>query len=65
MLIVLTPWADVRWSACLPALAQEGYAVQCVLLGTPDSGRDAMLDAQAAVLRTAGIRAYLHTAWAP
>jgi hypothetical protein len=62
--IVLTPWADARWSACLPALLGAGHAVLCVLLDTPDADRGAMLDAQAAVLHAAGIRVYRHTAWA-
>jgi uncharacterized protein (DUF58 family) len=61
--IVITPWADARWLASLPQLARAGSNVLCVLLDTPDVEHDAVLDAQAAALRAAGVRVYRHTAW--
>ncbi|HWE62681.1 MAG TPA: DUF58 domain-containing protein [Chloroflexota bacterium] len=62
--IVLTPWADGRWATVLSQLARVGSSVLCVLLDTPDAGREAALDAQAAALRAVGVRVYRHTAWA-
>jgi uncharacterized protein (DUF58 family) len=63
-IIVLTPWANTRWSASLPILAQAGGNVICILLDTPDSERGGALDAQAVNLRAGGIQAYRHTTWA-
>lgn len=64
LVIVVTPWADGRWLACLPQLARAGATVLCALLETPDAGERAALDAQAAPLRAAGVRVYRHAAWA-
>jgi hypothetical protein len=63
-IIVLTPWADTRWTDTLPVLAQGGCAVIGVLLDTPASDRGEILDAQADQLRREGVAAYRHTAWA-
>jgi uncharacterized protein (DUF58 family) len=63
-IVVLTPWADTRWTDTLPVLAQGGCAVIGVLLDTPASGRGEILDAQADQLRREGVAAYRHTAWA-
>jgi hypothetical protein len=63
-IVVITPWADMRWTDALPALVQAGSAVIGVLLDTPASGRGAILDAQADQLRREGVAAYRHTAWA-
>jgi uncharacterized protein (DUF58 family) len=63
-IIVLTPWADARWSASLPTLARAGANVVCILLDTPDSERGKDLDTQAMALRVCGIQTYRHTAWA-
>ena len=62
--VVLTPWADTRWTDTLPLLAQAGNAVICLLLDTPSSGRGDILDAQADQLRREGVAAYRHTSWA-
>lgn len=64
IVVVLTPWADSRWSAALPVLARAGYSVVCALLDTPESGLEAVLADQAATLRAAGISVYRHTSWA-
>jgi hypothetical protein len=45
-------------------MARSGHNVLCVLLDTPEAGQGAVLDAQAAALRAAGVRVYRHTAWA-
>ncbi len=63
-IVVLTPWADTRWTDTLPALAQTGSAVIAVVVDTPGSGRGEILDAQAEQLRREGVAAYRHTAWA-
>ncbi|MDB5058948.1 MAG: hypothetical protein JWO59_2420 [Chloroflexi bacterium] len=63
-IIVITPWADDRWSRNLRVLAHTGSTVLCVLLDTPDSGLRHALDAQAASLRGHGVQVYRHTAWA-
>lgn len=63
-LIVITSWADDRWSVHLPALARSGWSVLCVLIDTPNGDRADQLEYQAAVLRAAGIRVYCRTMWA-
>jgi uncharacterized protein (DUF58 family) len=65
IVIVVTPWADARWTGSLPRLARMRNNVLCIVLDTPDSGRAEALTAQTAVLHTAGVRVYRHTDWAP
>lgn len=64
-LIVITPWADARWSARLAAMARAGGAVVCILVQTPESDDGESLDAQAMALDSAGVRVYRYRGWAP
>lgn len=64
-LIVITPWADARWSAPMATLARAGGMVICLLLATPESDNDTALAGQAAALDTAGVRVYRYRGWAP
>jgi anti-sigma factor ChrR (cupin superfamily) len=61
---VITPSADERWSAFLMQWARTGSEVLRVLVDTPDSNKAGDLDAQAALLRNAGVRVYRRTSWA-
>ncbi|HEY8285714.1 MAG TPA: DUF58 domain-containing protein [Chloroflexota bacterium] len=64
-LIVITPWADARWSPWLANLARVGGAVVCILVQTPDSIDGDTLDAQALALDSAGVRVHRYRGWAP
>jgi len=61
--ILLTPWADERWTRTLPALLQAGYTVTVVLLDTLDFGHGDALAAQMTILHSIGVRVLRHTAW--
>jgi len=64
-LVVITPWADARWSARLASMARAGGAVVCVLVQTPESADEEILDAQALALDRAGVRVHRYSGWAP
>ncbi len=63
-IIVVTPWADERWSARLAALAHAGCSVLCILVQPPESANAETLDAQAAALDAVGVRVYRYSGWA-
>lgn len=64
-MVVITPWADIRWSARMAGAARSGGRAVCILLQTPEAENGAALDAQATTLDNAGVRVYRYRGWAP
>jgi uncharacterized protein (DUF58 family) len=65
VILVITPWADARWSTRLAAVARAGGRAVCILLQTPEAVNSAALDAQATALDNLGVRVYRYRGWAP
>ncbi|MGH2411958.1 MAG: DUF58 domain-containing protein, partial [Chloroflexota bacterium] len=65
VLIVITPWADARWSHRLASMARAGGTVICILVQTPESADGEIRDAQALALDRAGVRVHRYSGWAP
>ncbi|MGH2387733.1 MAG: hypothetical protein ACRDIE_05970, partial [Chloroflexota bacterium] len=64
-MMVITPWADARWSICLAGVARAGGTAVCILLQTPEMENSTALDAQATALDNLGVRVYRYRGWAP
>jgi uncharacterized protein (DUF58 family) len=64
-LLVITPWADSRWSVRLAGVTRAGGRAVCILVQTPEAGNGAALDAQATALDNLGVRVYRYRGWAP